>query len=230
MSIKLMTVVWDLDLPPGEKLVLLALVDQANDDGRNCWPSVETICKRSGQGERTVRRALQSLESKGLLTRHHREGTSTQYHVHPCQIGTPAETAPLPKTTKTPAKLAPKPSRTIKIKPKEAREHVIPDGWKPSQFGKGTKSRKIVDGWPPDDLSGHLEHFTAHHRARGNKFKDWQDAWSTWVLNSGKFGGQKNGNANRASSGSSPDRRSTLARAIDDGLEFLGTGAQAGVS
>ena len=229
MSIKLMTVVWELDLPPGEKLVLLALADQANDDGRNCWPAVETICKRSGQGERTVRRALQSLESKGLLTRHHREGTSTQYHIHPCQIGTPAKTAPLPKTTKTPAKLAPKPSRTTITIQKEAREHKIPADWQPSQFGKGTKSRKIVDGWPPDELAGRVEHFTAHHRARGTKFTNWQHAWSTWVLNSAKFGGQKNGNANWASGGASADRRSTLARVIDEGLDWL-DGPQAYVS
>lgn len=32
MSIKLMSLVWDLDLPPGDKLVLLALADQANDE------------------------------------------------------------------------------------------------------------------------------------------------------------------------------------------------------
>jgi hypothetical protein len=107
-----MSAVWDLDLPPGEKLVLLALADQANDEGRQCWPAVSTIAKRSGQGERTVRRALHDLEAKGHLTRDHRDGSSTQYHVHPCQSGTPDKSAPLPKTTATPANLAPKPSRT----------------------------------------------------------------------------------------------------------------------
>lgn len=107
-----MALVWELDLPPGEKLVLLALADQANDEGRQCWPSVETIAHRSGQGIRTVRRALASLEDAGHLTRNHRDGTSSQYHVHPGQNGSPAKSAPLPKTTKTPAKLAPKPSRT----------------------------------------------------------------------------------------------------------------------
>ena len=91
MSIALMTKVWETNLPPGEKLVLLALADQAGDDGRQCWPSVETIAHKSGQGERTVRRALASLEEKGHLTRQHRDGTSSQYHIHPCQIGTPAK-------------------------------------------------------------------------------------------------------------------------------------------
>jgi len=113
MSIKLMSVVWELDLPPGEKLVLLALADQASDAGVQCWPSVATIAKRSGQGERTVRRALADLEKQGHLTRNHRDGNSTQYHVHPCQTGTPAIPAPLPNTPETPAKLAGKPSGTV---------------------------------------------------------------------------------------------------------------------
>lgn len=187
-----MTVVWEIELPPGEKLVLLALADQANDDGRNCWPSVETICHRSGQGERTVRRALQSLESKGILTRNHREGTSTQYHVHPCQIGTPAETAPLPKTTKTPAKLAPKPPITTKTKNTE-RAHVIPKDWKPVAFGVKSQCHEVVSGWSDQDLVTNLEHFTKHHRSKGNRFVCWQDAWETWVLNSRRWGAKPQG-------------------------------------
>ena len=280
-----MALVWEIDLPPGEKLVLLALADQANDAGTQCWPSVETIAKRSGQGIRTVRRALASLEKAGHLTRDHRDGTSTQYRVHPCSdparraeyhyvyrvsdsltgefyvgartcscpveqdsymgsgvwvkealaCGRPlskeiisqhdnrdalgvAESAsiqaviglpncmnktasapanlagcqvgrtkqPLPKTTATPANLAPKPSRTT-IKPKEERARELPDGWLPAPFKVGSKSRTIEDGWPPGERDHHLEHFAAHHRSRGSKFKDWQDAWSTWVLNTARF-------------------------------------------
>lgn len=133
-----MALVWELNLPPGEKLVLLALADQANDAGTQCWPSVETIAHRSGQGVRTVRRALASLEKQGHLTRQHRDGTSTQYRVHPCQNGSPAKSAPLPKTTKTPANLAPKPSRTTNegftnVKPMRAKGWPeIPD-WVPAE-------------------------------------------------------------------------------------------------
>lgn len=182
MSIKLMSQVWELDLPPGEKLVLLALADQANDEGRQCWPSVDTIAGRSGQGERTVRRALKDLETKGHLTRSHREGTSTQYHVHPCQSGTPAKSAPLPNTTQTPAKLAPKPSRTTNTKKAKAslvnRARAKPDFELPDDIpaepwagyvqmrrsiGKpmtprakalavARLSKLAEDGWPPGDV------------------------------------------------------------------------------
>lgn len=99
--------------------------------------------------------------------------------------------------------------------------HLIPEGWKPSQFGIGTKSRAVVDGWPPGECEAQLEHFTAHHRGKGNRFTDWQDAWSTWVLNNRRFGGGNNGRSNqnfRAGSGGGPDKRSGLAKALDRGI------------
>jgi len=149
MSVKLMSQVWDLDLPPGEKLVLLALADQANDEGRQCWPSVDTIGRRSGQGERTVRRALATLEDKGFLTRQHRDGTSTQYHVHPCHNGTPANPAPLPKTTKTPANLAPKTPRTTT-------NGLSND--KPKRPDKAKPAKASLPHWlPAEPFAGYLE-------------------------------------------------------------------------
>jgi hypothetical protein len=33
-----------------------------------------------------------------------------------------------------------------------------------------------------------LELFRAQHGKKGDKFLDWQKAWSTWVLNTRKFG------------------------------------------
>ncbi|MBK6707558.1 MAG: helix-turn-helix domain-containing protein [Sphingomonadales bacterium] len=44
MSIQIMTVVWELDLPDSEKLALLALADNANDEGY-CWPSMATLAR-----------------------------------------------------------------------------------------------------------------------------------------------------------------------------------------
>jgi hypothetical protein len=64
------------------------------------------------------------------------------------------------------------------------RAHVIPDHWKPEPFGSKSKCAPITASWTPDELETQLEHFTAHHRGKGNRFVDWQDAWKTWVLNS----------------------------------------------
>jgi hypothetical protein len=153
MSIKLMSLVWDLDLPAGDKLVLLALADQANDEGVQCWPSIATIARRSGQGERTVRRCISDLEGKGHLTRHFRDGDSTQYHIHPGHNGTPAKSAPLPKTTLTPAKLAAKTPRTTKL----------PSGDK-SPSGKRAKDFPAPDGVSAEQWSGFVQHRRDHKK------------------------------------------------------------------
>jgi hypothetical protein len=201
MSVRLMSLVWDLELPPGEKLVLLALADQANDEGRQCWPAVSTIAKKSGQGERTVRRALADLEKAGHLTRDHRDGTSTQYHVHPCQNGRPAKSAPLPKTTKTPANLAPKTPRNTKPqKASPSSGSRVPIDFQPV-MKPGSITAKTVAGWPPGQLEEQVEHFIDRHTAMGTISQCWQASWRTWVKHWKKFNVQRPANDHRRTAG-----------------------------
>jgi hypothetical protein len=193
VSVRLMSEVWDIDLPASDKIVLLALADNANDDGL-CWPGMAHLVAKCSKGERTIQASIKRLVTLGHLTRQEILGKGCKYTVHPRRNCTPAKSSPPQKLTKTPAKSAGKPSRTT-IKTKGKRASVLPDGWVPSEFGKASKSFAIVDGWSVDELTEHIERFTAHHTARGNKFPDWQAAWSTWVLNTKKFEqGRKNGN------------------------------------
>jgi hypothetical protein len=90
--------------------------------------------------------------------------------------------------------------------------HELSDDWEPHEFGVNSESRKVVDGWPPGELAYQLEHFRAHHRKNGTKFKNWQDAWSTWVLNSRKFGAA-NGRSNTLAGNQSSDGLSSTTRA-----------------
>jgi hypothetical protein len=66
--------------------------------------------------------------------------------------------------------------------------HELPIEWEPSEFAQGSESRKVVDSWPPGELPVQVEMFKAQHGKKGDKFLDWQKAWSTWVLNTRKFG------------------------------------------
>jgi hypothetical protein len=80
-----MTAVWDLPLPPAQKLVLLKLADCANDDGRNAYPSVGLLVTSCTMSRRTVQRVLAELVDAGHLVvdaeaSHHRP---TTYRVHP---------------------------------------------------------------------------------------------------------------------------------------------------
>ena len=68
MSIKLMTMVFDrYQIGEGEKLVALCLADFASDDGRNIFPSVSTIAKKTCMTERNVQLILKKMQSRGWL-------------------------------------------------------------------------------------------------------------------------------------------------------------------
>lgn len=68
MSNRVMTWVFDdVRIPPREKLVLLALADQSNDDGGAVYPRQAVIGERTGLSERAVRDCLTKLKQRGLV-------------------------------------------------------------------------------------------------------------------------------------------------------------------
>ena len=74
MSVKLMSAAWDMALPMGQKMLLLALCDHANDDGV-CYPSQEKLAHKCSMGERTVISHIQWLERHGIVSRERRQNT-----------------------------------------------------------------------------------------------------------------------------------------------------------
>lgn len=68
MSIQAMTWVWGLEgLDTSQTMVLLALADAANDDGFACWPSQETLARKSRMSVRSVKRHIATLRDAGLI-------------------------------------------------------------------------------------------------------------------------------------------------------------------
>ena len=91
MSIKLMSLVWDSELPTDEKFVALALADFADDDGNRIYPSVSTIARKVGKSERQVQRTLSKLKRSRLLTPVSGEaggrGNTVHYHMDVNRLG-----------------------------------------------------------------------------------------------------------------------------------------------
>ncbi len=80
MSTTVMGKVWPLTVTPVQKLVLISLADQANDDGVS-WPGVTSMARRTCLAERSVQRALRELVALGLVTIKERPGRSSVYVV-----------------------------------------------------------------------------------------------------------------------------------------------------
>ena len=86
MSVKVMAEVWGLDLRTTPKLVLLALSDHADDDGKSAYPSVDRLAWKCGLNRRTVQRTLRELEAAELIVpvAHAAggRGKATEFHIH----------------------------------------------------------------------------------------------------------------------------------------------------
>jgi Helix-turn-helix domain len=70
---------WPLQLTTMQKLVLISLADQANDEGAT-WPSVATLSQRVCAAERSVQNAIRDLSKLKLVhveRRQRRNGSST---------------------------------------------------------------------------------------------------------------------------------------------------------
>ena len=106
MSIRLMTDAWKASIPAGRKMVLLALCDNANDQGE-CYPSISMLAEKCSMSERSVFNHIADLESGGLIVRKNRAGRSTIYTIYPCKFCTTANSAPLQPLQAVPANAQP---------------------------------------------------------------------------------------------------------------------------
>lgn len=123
MSVKLMSAAWDMDLPMGQKMLLLALCDHANDDGV-CYPSQEKLAQKCSMGERTVISHIQWLERHGIVSRERRQNTqrrkSDLYQItlsnYTPEPANPAPANPAPANS-APAKFSPEPANFAPSEP-----------------------------------------------------------------------------------------------------------------
>jgi biotin operon repressor len=68
MSIRIMSLVFEnQELSSTEKLIMLALADHANDEGKSIYPSQSTVSRKTGLARGTVNKHIQSLIDKEYL-------------------------------------------------------------------------------------------------------------------------------------------------------------------
>ena len=161
MSIKLMCAAFDTDVPATQKLVLLALCDNANDQG-HCFPSVSLLERKCSLSDRTVQTAIGWLEKHGYLTRQFRTGRATLY------IITPEAGSPL--TIREPS------SNRQKRKGTLLEVEQLPDEW--AVFCKETRP----DLKPKEVFDTFRDYWIAQPGQKAYK-TNWLATWRNWVRN-----------------------------------------------
>jgi DNA-binding transcriptional regulator YhcF (GntR family) len=85
MSVRVMADVWDFGPDdPIDNSVLLRLANHCNDQGKQCFPSIDEISKKVRRSVRTVSRSISQLESEGWITveRGSGKGNTSQYVIN----------------------------------------------------------------------------------------------------------------------------------------------------
>lgn len=82
-----MTLAWKSDFSTGQKMVLLALCDNANDQGE-CYPSITMLAEKCSISRASIFEHLDVLEKSGAVTKHSRSGRSTIYKIDPSRFCT----------------------------------------------------------------------------------------------------------------------------------------------
>ncbi len=86
MSGRQVGLVWELDVPPAQQVVLLALADSAHHDGSGCYPGVALLAWKTGYSPRNIQRLLRLLEDRELIEAvgfvEGGRGRTTEYQLH----------------------------------------------------------------------------------------------------------------------------------------------------
>lgn len=206
MSVKLMSVVWEMALQPTKKFVLLALADCANDVGTGCFPSVPTIAKKCSLSIRIVRKCIGELAEGGHITIQERSGRSSTYSIHPGTSCTREPDAPLHLVPTPPARGAGVPRHVVQATPaRRAPITIIEPSSEPSPNRKRRSKRKkssnpetpLPDDFRLDqDLSAYalnhlpgvdpgelFETFKSKAISKGWTYCDWRQALQGYIRN-----------------------------------------------
>lgn len=185
-------------LTGAEKLVYIALLNRANNEGK-CWPSLATLQRDANVSKNTALKALDDLQRKSLITKVRRvkpgagsDMTSVNdtnlYQVHAWRGGSETE----------PGVVQP-----VNQGGSNGDQEVLPNEVLPNVYPK--KSRRsqeipLADTWSPSDahvryarennldLAHEVHQFRAHALANDRRQRNWNGSFSQWLGNAKKWG------------------------------------------
>lgn len=207
MSVRVSTWVWhDTSAKGNDLLVLLALADNANDDGW-CFPGADALTSKTRLGRSTVFRRLEQLEAGGLVERFRRGSMrTTVYRVAapwsdvsswPAEWGTPpdgvkSQIGTLVKSHQRDSEVPP--AGLVKSHGRDTEPSVEPSVNRQSAAAPRRKPETALpEDWKPNakhaalasergvELSSEAFRFRAHAAANDRRQRDWSAAFTMWL-------------------------------------------------
>jgi len=211
MSVMLMTEAFKSAIQSTHKFVLVALCDNANDQGE-CYPSLSTLCEKTSLSDRTVQKSLAWLEETGFIQRRERSGRSNYFYiadprtwftpeeysppnvVHP----TPERGSPHPRILDTPPPnvghptpelgtgitiIEPSMNRQVnRVAEKRQRGTAMSPDWRlPNEYAQWALTE--YPQWSSKGVQQVGEKFRDYWLSGGGVKKDWFATWRNWCRN-----------------------------------------------
>jgi hypothetical protein len=126
-------------LGPTERLIMLALADHANDEGR-CYPSIARLCQRTGLSERAIQANVKRLTEAGHI-KLAPGGGRAQTNLYLISANPAADA---PRSRCTPAADAPQTPQQVRQTPQQVRQNPAADAPEPSITIKEPSERVIA--------------------------------------------------------------------------------------
>lgn len=200
-----------------DRLVLLALADCADDSGANAYPSLETLATKARVSRRTAIRCVANLTEDGSIEvirhggRKGRGGTSNGYRVLMDAPSSSDDLTPLEErkecqpVTRDKSSLVTNQTEVVTNRVRSG-DTGVTRTVEPMNRPEARKARRKPETDAPDEflitdamrawaakvgvtrnLDAITEAFLDHHRAKGNRWRDWQAAWRKWVRNQAEW-------------------------------------------
>ncbi len=136
--------VWDMDLPHNKMLILLAMADHADHQGRKIYPGLELIAWKTGYSLATVQRTIDELVNQDGILEITKQGGGRG---HPTEyaINFAAAPAKAPYRSKKGSKMTPFNPGNIETPEKGVKMLPFSDD-KPSQKGSILDAERVAKG------------------------------------------------------------------------------------
>lgn len=206
-----MTWVWENAKASGtDLLVLLAIADNANDDGTDAWPSEATLADKTRVSTRTVRRCIRTLEADGaVVVEQHKGGfPDTRPDRRPNRYTIVMTGGQSVRADMERADIQGTNGRTSEVERADTRVRLTV--LEPSKDPSLVAINRAKERYPQLDVDREVEQFRNHHLAKGSKMARWDSAFATWMGNAANWAtGRRAGSGPRLSVG---DRNVELLR------------------